>query len=180
MRKLREATLLLGVVCYVGWPTLLCDQDEQFWSPSLAYETLPSPEGFDIPTDVTLPQVQDEVSMNAFALLNAPYRWGGETAAGTDCSGLVVAVYRALGIELPHRAAVLFDAARPVAPEAILPGDLVFFGQRGARRPTYPHVGIYVASGDVVHASSVRGRVVAEPLAAIESRRLSGVRRILE
>ena len=59
-------------------------------------------------------------------LVGIPYRWGGTSPGeGFDCSGLVVYVYRRLGVWLPRTAAEQFSVGRPVSLRALRPGDLV-------------------------------------------------------
>ena len=74
-----------------------------------------------------------------------PYRWGGTTARGFDCSGYTGYVYKKAGKTLPRTARAQYRAtkrtSRPV------PGDLVFFGGRNAY-----HVGIYVGRGRMIHS----------------------------
>lgn len=87
-----------------------------------------------------------------------PYRWGGSTRAGMDCSGLVVRVYSDLGAGmLPHRAADLARRGAVVHGGLHLarPGDLLFWG-----RPAY-HVAIYTGSGRLIEAPKP-GRPVSE------------------
>lgn len=81
--------------------------------------------------------------------LGAPYRYGGATPAGFDCSGLVQFVHAELGLALPRTAAAQFAAAAPRRAAELAPGDLVFFrGERGR----IDHVGIYAGHGHFVHA----------------------------
>jgi cell wall-associated NlpC family hydrolase len=98
-----------------------------------------------------------EVVRVAAALIGTPYRLGGDDPAhGFDCSGLVFYSFDQLGIEVPRTAADLLQAAKPVAREALTPGDLVFF-RSSARR--IDHVGIYAGDGRFIHAPS-KGAVV--------------------
>ena len=98
-----------------------------------------------------------EVVRVAAALIGTPYRFGGDDPAhGFDCSGLVFYSFDRLGIEVPRTAADLLQAAKPVAREALTPGDLVFF-RSSARR--IDHVGIYAGEGRFIHAPS-KGAVV--------------------
>jgi cell wall-associated NlpC family hydrolase len=102
--------------------------------------------------------------------LGVPYRFGGASPAGFDCSGLVMWVYGRLGLALPHNAAALFGVGRPVARRALRPGDLLFFSGLG-------HVGMYVGRGRMIHAPQ-SGRTVE--IQALSARRASfvGARRV--
>ena len=81
----------------------------------------------------------------AMQYLGVPYRWGGESPSGFDCSGLIVYVYRQVGVSLPHYTGALWGQGVPVSRGDLQPGDLVFFNGLG-------HAGIYAGGGSFVHA----------------------------
>jgi cell wall-associated NlpC family hydrolase len=105
--------------------------------------------------------------------VGVPYRWGGASPAGFDCSGLVYWAYGRLGIELPHSSYALYDQGRQVARSRMKRGDLLFFSGLG-------HVGIYIGRGRMVHAphSGTPVQVVSLRRSSYGTR-LVGVRRIV-
>lgn len=92
--------------------------------------------------------------------LGAPYRSGGSTERGTDCSGFVMRAYQqAYGITLVHSSGGLFQRTARVKRTEMREGDLVFF-RRSKRSPIY-HVGIYLRDGKFVHSQSHKGVMVS-------------------
>lgn len=94
-------------------------------------------------------------------MLGTPYRPGGASPRGFDCSGLVRYSFGHAGIEVPRTAAEQFARARPVGQRALQPGDLVFFKTRGRK---ISHVGIYVGQRRFVHAPSGGKQVSVDSL----------------
>ncbi len=92
------------------------------------------------------------VADTARGMVGAPYRYGGSTPRGFDCSGLVVYSYAQAGAPgLPHSARALERRAQPVGISKLRLGDLLFFRLDGKKTT---HVGIYVGDRSFVHAPS--------------------------
>jgi murein DD-endopeptidase len=93
----------------------------------------------------------DKAASNAAKMVGKPYRYGGSSPAGFDCSGLVQYSYRQAGIALPHNTDKQRSVSRPVKLADLRRGDLLFFNQEGKK---YGHVAIYIGEGKFVHAPS--------------------------
>lgn len=89
----------------------------------------------------------------------APYKYGGDSVRGLDCSAFVRKMYEIFDVQLPRTAREQFQTGVKVNKEELTTGDLVFFRtKRFAKHPT--HVGIYIGDGKFIHASSVLKRGV--------------------
>ena len=94
----------------------------------------------------------------AKSFMGAPYRYGGESVRGLDCSAYVKKVYGIFDVDLPRIARDQYLSSPKVSREELSVGDLVFFKtKRYAKYPT--HVGIYIGEGNFIHSSSTQGRI---------------------
>lgn len=107
--------------------------------------------------------------------LGVPYRLGGSTLKGIDCSAFVKKIYQIFNVDLPRTAREQIFFGKRVKREELEEGDLVFFK---TRRANGTHVGIYVGNNEFVHASSWSKEVKIDSLEApyFDRRFLGGVR----
>lgn len=90
--------------------------------------------------------------------IGTPYKYGGESRSGADCSGFVKAVYSEVyGISLPRTTQAMLESARGINPDQLRPGDLVFFE---ISRKNF-HVGIYTGDRKFAHASEKKGVIIS-------------------
>lgn len=92
----------------------------------------------------------------AMGFLGAPYRLGGSSVKGIDCSAFVKKVYAFFDINLPRTAREQARVGKRIFRNELEVGDLVFFNTRRA----FGHVGVYIGNNEFVHASSGRARSV--------------------
>ncbi|GMA42297.1 glycoside hydrolase [Mobilicoccus caccae] len=97
-----------------------------------------------VPAQATAAQRSTAIS-SARAQLGTPYRWGGTSPSGFDCSGLVQYAFGKAGKDLPRTAAAQYAATQRTSSPR--PGDIVFFGGAGAH-----HNGIYLGNGKMIHS----------------------------
>jgi len=98
------------------------------------------------------------VLREAAKLKGTPYRYGGTTPRGFDCSGYTGYVYKKAGKKLPRTSRAQYSATKHISRKTAKPGDLVFFKSGGGG--VY-HVGIY-AGGNMLWHASKPGRPVAK------------------
>jgi cell wall-associated NlpC family hydrolase len=112
---------------------------------------------------------------HALEMQGKPYRAGGSSPRGFDCSGLVQYSYAQVNLRLPRNTEGLWAGSRTVSRNELRAGDLLFFHQEGKRNS---HVAIYVGNNRFVHAPSSGKKVSTASLSdRYWSRHFSAARR---
>jgi murein DD-endopeptidase len=120
--------------------------------------------------------IGDRAAEIALTMVGKPYRYGGNTPGGFDCSGLVHYSYGRAGVNVPRSTKTQMRQSRPIPLNNLRRGDLLFFDQEGKKSS---HVAIYVGSDRFVHAPSSGKRVYVGDLQSRYWRRhLAGARRL--
>ena len=120
-------------------------------------------------------EIGANAAQHALAMRGKPYRYGGYSPQGFDCSGLVHYSYSRAGGQLPRNTNGLWSRSRAISMSDLRPGDLLFFDQEGKKNS---HVGLYVGNRRFVHAPSSGKQVSTASLSDPYWRdHLSGVRR---
>ncbi len=120
--------------------------------------------------------IKEKLIRIARKMLDIPYRFGGSSFLGIDCSAYVQKVFSLLDIVLPRTAREQFGLGKLVGRKDLSIGDLVFF-RTYAKFPS--HVGIYLGDNQFIHASSTERKVTIDRLdAPYFLKRFVGARRL--
>jgi cell wall-associated NlpC family hydrolase len=101
--------------------------------------------------------VEQKIVEIALKYLGLPYKYGGETLWGIDCSAFVRRVWGFFGLDLPRTSREQFAVGEKTKIADLKPGDLLFFHKQG--RKSVSHVGIYIGDSKFVHASGIDHKV---------------------
>ncbi|SDZ09701.1 NlpC/P60 family protein [Micromonospora pattaloongensis] len=142
-------------------------------------EPLWAPAGDLVPVPQTRPTAEEVLAV-ASRLRDVCYVWGGVSAYGIDCSGLVHLAWRRFGVQLPRDADDQARATTPLALGDEAPGDLYFFARPGRN---IHHIGIVTARPDsqgrrMLHACYTKRRVLEEELPDERTATLVGAHRV--
>lgn len=102
----------------------------------------------------------DRIISQAQAFAGTPYKWGGTTRKGIDCSGLIYTAFQKENIALPRVSRDMATRGKPVKKSALQKGDLVFFKtNKNSRRINHVGLVTYIKAGIVyfIHATSSKG-----------------------
>lgn len=108
---------------------------------------------------VTLNGSEDKKLISCLAeWVGAPYKYGGNTKQGTDCSGMVFSVYKeTYNIDMNRSSADQLKNVKEIDKKDLKAGDLVFFKISGDK---ISHVGIYLGENKFIHATTKKGVMV--------------------
>ncbi len=108
--------------------------------------------------------IKDDVETTAKNLLGTPYVWGATGPNKFDCSGFTQKVFRTAGIRIPRNSRAQAKVGKYVGYKELRRGDMVFFATNKKAPKRVTHVGIYLADGRFIHASSGGKRVIISSL----------------
>ena len=126
----------------------------------------------------------EKVISTARTFIGTPYKYGGTSRSGMDCSGLLINSFRVVEVDLPRSSAAQSKVGTEIKMKELKPGDLVFFAT-GNKKNTITHVGLItdVRSRDnvkFIHASSSLGVVETNLFAEYYQKRFRVARRVIE
>ena len=179
MNHLGTSSLKIGQVLHLSRDRSRGDEEsEELGDGEEMVEAL-QPEGGDPVSFTPLEKWSNPEERNLFIrvvknFLGVPYKLGGSTLKGIDCSAFVKKIYEIFNTQLPRTTREQFSIGKKVEKGQLEEGDLVFFRRRG----NSSHVGIYIGDNQFVHASSSTREVKIDDLDTpyYNKRFLKGVR----
>ena len=126
----------------------------------------------------------DKVIATARTFTGTPYRYGGTSRSGMDCSGLLMNSFKAINFQLPRSSEAQSKVGKEIKMKDLEPGDLVFFAT-GKKKRKITHVGLVTerrSSDNIkfIHASSSLGVVETNIFQEYYQKRFRGGRRVIE
>ncbi|MFS0723367.1 C40 family peptidase [Paenibacillus sp. 1P07SE] len=108
-------------------------------------------------------------------VVGTPYKYGGTTTKGFDCSGFVLHIFNQYNVSLPRTSSAQAQKGTKVNRSDLQPGDLVFFNTSGKG---ISHAGIYLGNGEFAHSSSSKGVIVSKLSSSYYDKRYVTARRV--
>ena len=150
MRRLFFGAILLSIICL---PACRSHRNKSIVSQREIHK-------YEEKLGISLPETSNiEFIKVIVPWLGSPYKYGGNSINGTDCSGFVSSIYSSFfKIELDRTSLLIYQNARKINKSEVKEGDLVFFKTDGKK---VSHVGITITPNHFIHASSKKGVVVS-------------------
>lgn len=162
-----------GVVDTTTWNTI---KNKQMPAKKSNKNIRPSPTD-QITIDQTVSPTVSTVVATAKKYLGVPYKFGGDTPKGFDCSGYLQYIFAQNGMKIPRTADEQYKIGTSLSQSQLKTGDLVFFTTY-EKGPS--HCGLYLGDGKFIHASSSKGIHIDELSDAYWKPRYIGAKRILQ
>ncbi len=126
--------------------------------PNVSNVILYMPQNFNpnSPPQINKTSLGERIAKTAMGFLGVPYRWGGITSRGMDCSGFVQKVFALEGVRLPRSASEQAKIGKAVSFEQLSIGDRLYFADKNGR---IDHTGIYLGNGLFIHSARSKGGV---------------------
>ncbi len=119
---------------------------------------------------------REKLLLEVVKYIDAPYKYGGNSDRGIDCSAFTKQVLSAFSVDLPRTVREQFTTGISVDENELKLGDLVFFN---TSRRAYPgHVGIYLGNREFIHSSRTLGVTVSSLDETYYKKRFVGARRL--
>lgn len=114
--------------------------------------------GGESPRDIPVSKATkgEQIAEYSKKFLGVPYKWGGATPEGFDCSGLTYYIYKQFGITLNRTAAGQSTQGVLVKKNELKPGDLLFFDTQGGNNGQVTHNGLYIGNNKFIHSANPR------------------------
>lgn len=162
-----------GVVDTTTWNTI---KNKQMPAKKTNKNIRPSPTD-QITIDQTVSPTVSTVVATAKKYLGVPYKFGGDTPKGFDCSGYLQYIFAQNGMKIPRTADEQYKIGTSLSQSQLKTGDLVFFTTY-EKGPS--HCGLYLGDSKFIHASSSKGIHIDELSDAYWKPRYIGAKRILQ
>ena len=161
--KIKQLSVLLIASAFV----VSCGSSKNVSSSKRSGKTVAKSENLrklDSKFDGKVPRSTSDILKDAEKYLGTPYKFGGNTSSGFDCSGFTVKVFEENSYNLPRRSSDQAEAGKNIDITDVKPGDLLFFATAGGSRVS--HVGIVHdigPDGEVkfIHASTSKGVIIS-------------------
>jgi probable lipoprotein NlpC len=126
----------------------------------------------------------DKVITTARSFIGTPYKYGGTSRSGMDCSGLLINSFQVIDVRLPRSSEDQSKIGAEIDMKDLQPGDLVFFAT-GKKKRAITHVGLVTErkgkdNVKFIHSSSSLGVVETNLFAEYYQKRFRTARRVIQ